>query len=164
MSHPCVIGITFIHRFIKKSLANPAVQSRYQTKGLSWKVYLKSYCRTNLTLWMWSLKLCTNARGAIWFQFARIKLDGNHYNYCRIQWQKLILICGCYANHYRNQFSDSRQICSPERCAKKLYRFHLNCLRKYLKIKWQDKIPYAKVVARADMMNLHTLICWRNTS
>ena len=31
-------------------------------------------------------------RGAILFQFARIKLDCNHYNYYRIKWGKLILV------------------------------------------------------------------------
>ena len=42
--------------------------------------------------------------------------------------------------------------------AKKLNRFHLNCLRKLLKIKWQVKIPATEVLARADMMSLHTLL------
>ena len=52
-------------------------------------------------------------RGAISVQFARIKPDCNHCNYYRIQWEKLILICGCCTNHYENWFSDSGQICSP---------------------------------------------------
>ena len=43
----------------------------------------------------------------------RIKLNCNQYNYNMIQWEKLILVCGCCANHCENQFSDSRQICSP---------------------------------------------------
>ena len=52
-------------------------------------------------------------RGTISVQFARIKPDCNHCNYYRIQWEKLILICGCCTNHYENWFSDSGRICSP---------------------------------------------------
>ena len=42
--------------------------------------------------------------------------------------------------------------------AKKLNRFHLNCLRKVLKIKWQDQISETEVLAHADMISLQTLL------
>ena len=45
-----------------------------------------------------------------------------------------------------------------ERHARKLNRFHLNCLRKQLKIKWQDKIPDSEVLSRADLPSVYTLL------
>ena len=35
--------------------------------------------------------------------------------------------------------------------AKRLYHFHLSCLRKLLKIKWQDKIPDTEDLKKAGM-------------
>ena len=40
-----------------------------------------------------------------------------------------------------------------QRHAKKLNHFHLSCLRKILKIRWQDKIP-----GKAKMQSVHTLM------
>ena len=48
--------------------------------------------------------------------------------------------------------------CLPQRHAKTLNRFHLNCLRKIHKIKWQDKIPDTEVLTRSNMMSIHTLL------
>lgn len=45
-----------------------------------------------------------------------------------------------------------------ERHAKKLNRFHLNCLKKLLKITWQDKIPDTEVLAQAEMTSVYTLL------
>ena len=45
-----------------------------------------------------------------------------------------------------------------QRHAKTLNRFHLNCLRKLHKIKWQDKIPDTEVLTRSNMMSIHTLL------
>ena len=42
--------------------------------------------------------------------------------------------------------------------AKKLNHFHLSCLRKLLKIRWQDKIPDAEVLKKAKMQSIHTLL------
>ena len=42
--------------------------------------------------------------------------------------------------------------------AKKLNHFHLSCLRKILKIRWQDKIPDTEVLKKAKMPSLHTLL------
>ena len=43
-----------------------------------------------------------------------------------------------------------------QRHAKRLNRFHLRCLRKLLKIKWQDKIPNIEVLKKAGMQSMHT--------
>ena len=41
---------------------------------------------------------------------------------------------------------------------KKLNHFHTCCLRKLLKIKWQDRIPDTEVLNRAGMQSVHTLL------
>ena len=45
-----------------------------------------------------------------------------------------------------------------QRHAKRLNHFHLSCLRKLLKIRWQDKIPDTEVLKRAGMQSMHTLL------
>ena len=45
-----------------------------------------------------------------------------------------------------------------QRHAKKLNHFHLSCLRKLLKIRWQDKIPDTEVLKKAKMQSLQTLL------
>ena len=45
-----------------------------------------------------------------------------------------------------------------QRHAKKLNHFHLSCLRKLLKIRWQDKIPDTKILKKANMQDVHTLL------
>ena len=45
-----------------------------------------------------------------------------------------------------------------QRHAKKLNHFHLSCLRKLLKIRWQDKIPVTEVLKKAKMQSAHTLL------
>ena len=45
-----------------------------------------------------------------------------------------------------------------QRHAKRLNHFHTSCLRKLLKIKWQDRIPNTEVLKRAGMQNIHTLL------
>ena len=45
-----------------------------------------------------------------------------------------------------------------QRHAKILNHFHTSCLRKLLKIKWQDRIPYTEVLKRAGMQSIHTLL------
>ena len=42
--------------------------------------------------------------------------------------------------------------------AKRLNHFHSSCLRKLLKIKWQDRIPDTEVLKRAGMQSIHTLL------
>ena len=45
-----------------------------------------------------------------------------------------------------------------QRHAKTLTQFHLSCLRKLLKIRWQDKIPDTEVLKKAKMQCVHTLL------
>ena len=45
-----------------------------------------------------------------------------------------------------------------QRHAKRLNHFHLSCLRKLLKIKWQDKIPDTEVLTKAGMQSMHTVL------
>ena len=45
-----------------------------------------------------------------------------------------------------------------QRHAKKLNHFHLSCLRKLLKIRWQDKIPDTEVLKKANTQSVHTLL------
>ena len=45
-----------------------------------------------------------------------------------------------------------------QRHAKKLNHFHLSCLRKLLKIRWQDKISDTEVLKKAKMQSVHTLL------
>ena len=41
---------------------------------------------------------------------------------------------------------------------KRLNHFHTSCIRKLLKIKWQDRIPDTEVLKRAGMQSIHTLL------
>ena len=41
---------------------------------------------------------------------------------------------------------------------KRLNSFHMRCLRKLLKIKWQDKIPDTEVLKRSGLTHLGTMI------
>ena len=45
-----------------------------------------------------------------------------------------------------------------QRHAKRLNHFHLSCLRKLLKIKWQDKIPDTDVLEKAGMQSTHSVL------
>ena len=44
------------------------------------------------------------------------------------------------------------------RHGRQLNRFHLNCLRKILHIKWQDKFPDTEVLQRTGFTSIHTLL------
>ena len=44
------------------------------------------------------------------------------------------------------------------RHSRQLNHFHMTCLRKILRIKWQDKIPDTEVLSRADLPSVHTLL------
>ena len=48
------------------------------------------------------------------------------------------------------------------RRAKKLNRFHLNCLRRLLHITWQDKVPDTEVLNHTELPRAHSLepIVW----
>ncbi|XP_053863859.1 LOW QUALITY PROTEIN: uncharacterized protein LOC128825397 [Malaclemys terrapin pileata] len=42
--------------------------------------------------------------------------------------------------------------------ARRLNHFHISCLRKLLKIRWQDKVPDTDVLTRASLPSVHTLL------
>ena len=44
------------------------------------------------------------------------------------------------------------------RHAKQLNAYHLRCLRKLLRIKWQDKVPDTEVLQRAEMESIHAIL------
>ena len=46
--------------------------------------------------------------------------------------------------------------------ANTLNRFHLDCLRKILRVKWQDKIPDTEVLRLADLPRIHTFYIGRD--
>ena len=45
-----------------------------------------------------------------------------------------------------------------KRHVRKPNHFHLNCLRKILRIKWQDKIPDTEVLERAGLTSIYNLL------
>ncbi|XP_019645840.1 PREDICTED: protocadherin Fat 4-like [Branchiostoma belcheri] len=44
------------------------------------------------------------------------------------------------------------------RHARRLNRFHINCLKRLMKITWQDKVPDTEILQRADLPSIHTLL------
>ena len=44
------------------------------------------------------------------------------------------------------------------RHARQLNHFHMTCLRRLLRIKWQDKIPDTEVLSRTNLPSIHTLL------
>ena len=44
--------------------------------------------------------------------------------------------------------------------AKRLNQFQTSCLRKLLKIKWQDRIQDTEVLKKAGMQSVHTVLFW----
>ena len=45
-----------------------------------------------------------------------------------------------------------------QRHAKKLNRFHLNCLRKLLRVKWQDQVPDTEILEQTGMPSVFTML------
>ena len=45
-----------------------------------------------------------------------------------------------------------------QRHAKKLNRFHLNCLCKLLRVKWQDKVPDTEILEQTGMSSIFTML------
>ena len=45
-----------------------------------------------------------------------------------------------------------------QRHAKKLNRFHLTCLRKLLRVKWQDKVPDTEILEQTGMCSISTML------
>ncbi|GFR68796.1 hypothetical protein ElyMa_003742800 [Elysia marginata] len=60
---------------------------------------------------------------------------------------------------------DSKTWTFYQRHAKKLNRFHLCCLRKLLRVSWQDKVPDTEILEQSEMPSVftllqQTLLCW----
>ena len=80
-------------------------------------------------------------RGSIW---DRSRLDTKLKVYRSVVLPTLIYACETWTVYQRH--------------AKRLNHFHTSCLRKLLKIKWQDQIPDTEVLKRAGMQSVHTLL------
>ena len=82
-------------------------------------------------------------RGSIWDR-SGIRLDTKLKVYRSLVLPTLLYACETWTVYQRH--------------AKRLNHFHTSCLRKLLKIKWQDRIPYTEVLKRAGMQSIHTLL------
>ena len=82
-------------------------------------------------------------RGSIWDQ-SGIRLDTKLKVYRSVVLPTLLYACETWTVYQRH--------------AKRLNHFHTSCLRKPLKIKWQDRIPDTEVLKRAGMQSIHTLV------
>ena len=51
-----------------------------------------------------------------------------------------------------------------QRHAKKLNRFHLNCLRKLLRVKWQDKVPDTEILEQTAVCRASSQCSERHNS
>ena len=74
----------------------------------------------------------------------RIRLDTKLKVYIAVVLPTLLYACETWTVYQRH--------------AKKLNHFHLSCLRKILKIRWQNKIPDTEVPKKAKMQSVHTLL------
>ena len=72
----------------------------------------------------------------------RIKLDTKLKVYKAVVRPTLLYACETWTVYQRH--------------AKRLNHFHLSCLRKLIKIKWQDKIPDTEVLKKVGMQSMHT--------
>ena len=82
-------------------------------------------------------------RGSIWDR-SGIRLDTKLKVYRSVVLPTLSYACETWTVYQRH--------------AKRLNHFHTSCLRKLLKIKWQDRIPDTEVLKRAMMQSVHTLL------
>ena len=82
-------------------------------------------------------------RGSIWDR-SGIRLDTKLKVYRSVVLPTLLNACETWTVYQRH--------------SKSLNHFYTSCLRKLLKIKWQDKIPDTEVLKRAGMQSVHTLL------
>ena len=82
-------------------------------------------------------------RGNVWDR-SGIRLDTKLKVYQAVVLPTLLYACETWTVYKRH--------------AKRLNHFHLSCLRKLLKIRWQDKIPDTEVLKRAGMQSVYTLL------
>ena len=81
--------------------------------------------------------------GSVWDR-SEIRLDTKLKVYRSVVLQTLLYACETWTVYQRH--------------AKRLNHFNTSCLRKLLKIKWQDRIPDTEVLKRAGMQSVHTLL------
>ena len=81
--------------------------------------------------------------GSIWDR-SGIRLDKSWKVYRSVVLPTLLYTCETWTVYQRH--------------AKRLNHFHTSCLRKLLKIKWQDRIPDTEILKRAGMQSVHTLL------
>ena len=82
-------------------------------------------------------------RGSVWDR-SGIRLDTKLKVYKAVVLPTLLYACETWTVYQRH--------------AKRLNNFHTSCLRKLLKIKWQDRIPDIEVLKRAGMQSVRTLL------
>ena len=82
-------------------------------------------------------------RGSIWDR-SGMRLDTKLKVYRSVVLPTLLYACETWTVYQRH--------------AKRLNHFHTSCLRKLLKIKWQDRIPDTEVLKRAGMQSIYTLL------
>ena len=82
-------------------------------------------------------------RGSVWDR-SGIRLDTMLKVYRAVVLPTLLYACETWTVYQRH--------------AKRLNHFHTSCLRKLLKIKWQDRIPDTEVLKRAGIQSVHTLL------
>ena len=82
-------------------------------------------------------------RGSIW-ERSGIRLDTKLKVYTSVVLPTLLYACETWTVYQLH--------------AKRMNHFHTKCLRKLLKIKWQDRILDTEVLKRAGMQSVHTLL------
>ena len=82
-------------------------------------------------------------RGSIWDR-SGIRLDIKLKVYRALVLPPLLYACETWTVYQRH--------------AKRLNHFHTSCLRKLLKIKWQDRVPNTEVLKSSRMQSVHTLL------
>ena len=82
-------------------------------------------------------------RGSVWDR-SGIRLDTKLKVYKAVVLPTLLYACETWTVYQRHD--------------KRLNHFNTSCLRKLLKIKWQDRIPDTEVLKRAGMQSVHTLL------
>ena len=82
-------------------------------------------------------------RGSIWDR-SGIRLDTKLKVYRFVVQPKLLYACEIWTVYQRH--------------SKRLNHFHASCLRKFLKIKWQDRIPDTEVLKKTGIQSVHTLL------
>ena len=80
-------------------------------------------------------------RGSVWDR-SGIRLDTKLKVYNAVVLPTLLYACETWTVYQRH--------------AKRMNHFHTSCLRKILKLEWQDRIPDIEVLKRAGIQSVHT--------